>query len=225
MDARRIAVDGWVRTWIKRDHLEAESTPAATTWTGYRHLSPLERTELFLQTYIDVYREMHARYIDATVGPRKQPADSVLAKNDLLALRCLWKARAMADGLGLPYDMYLRAVIERKLDNGKWTHAGRPNQVFSGLDLARARGLLESAEIPVGEVVASKLPSCYGYPHVSDGSPCTTCTVRLACEAHIVDTLARLQAETGTDDPQLQRKRAQDAARARDYRKRAKIAG
>lgn len=217
-DARRTAVDGWVRTWITPDHLQAEPTAAVTAWAGYEHLSPVERTELFNQTYIDVYRELHGRYIDAAAGPRKQPVKAQLAANGLQVLRCLWKARALADALGLPYDMFLRAIMERKLVNGKWTHAGRPNQLFDDLDLACARGLPASSEIPEVVPSATGRPSCFGYPVTGKHVPCATCSAQTDCETHVARVRGHLQATTGTDDPQSKREREKANARAKKYR-------
>lgn len=218
VDARRTAVDGWVRTWIAPDHLEAEPAAAATAWAGYRHLSPVERTELFNQTYIDVYRELYGRYIDAAAGLRKQPVKTQLAANGLQVIRCLWKARALADALGLPYDMFLRAIMGRKLDNAKWTHAGRPNQLFDDLDLACARGLVASSGIPEAVPVTRERPGCFGYPAPGKHVPCVTCAVRNDCEAQVGRVHEHLRSTTGTNDPELQRKRQQDNARAKKYR-------
>jgi hypothetical protein len=217
-DERRAAIDGWVRSWIKPDALEAEPDAAATAWVGYRHLSPLERTERFNQAYIDVYREMYTQHIDAVVGPHKKPVKEQYARNGLQTMRCLWKVRAIADALGLPYDMFLRAVIGRKVRNGKWTHAGLPNQLFMDLDLACARGATESETIPQVEPVSTDRPGCFGYPYEGNRSRCITCPVQIECSDQVARTTERMRLVTGCDDPLLQRKRKQDAARAKTYR-------
>jgi hypothetical protein len=221
-DERRAAIDGWVRSWIRPDALEAEPAAAATAWAGYQHLSPLERTELFNQSYIDVYREMYTQHIDAEVGPHKKPVKEQYARNGLQTLRCLWKVRAIADALGLPYDMFLRAVIGRKVRNGKWTHAGLPNQLFMDIDLACARGATQSETVPQVEPAGTHRPGCFGYPYEGNRSLCVTCPVRRQCGEHVARTTERMRLVTGCDDPQLQRKRKHDAARAKTYRAKEK---
>lgn len=217
-DKRRVAIDGWVRTWITAEALQAEPVLATTAWAGYQHLSPLERTELFHRAYIGVYREMHTRHIDSEAGPRKRPAQERFGRNGLQVIRCLWKARALADALGLPYDMFLRAVIEGKVRNGKWTHAARPNQLFMDLDLARARGLTESEAIPDAELVTTDRPGCFGYPNEGNRSRCVACPQRTECKGHVERTTEHIRMTTGSDDPKLQRKRKQDAKRSKRYR-------
>lgn len=219
---RRTAVDGWVRSWISRELLEAEPTASAAAWPGYRHLSPLERTELFTQAYIEVYRQLHSRYIDADEGPKKQPVAAAYARNGVQTMRALWKARALADALGLPYDLYLGAVMERKLANGKWKRPPRPTQVYSDLDLARARAERPPALARDDLPALPEHPSCFGFPHGSEDSPCRLCAVGSACRDQKQQTLLRLRSEMGTDDPELKRRQSQSAARSRNYRERKK---
>jgi len=145
---RRIMTDCLVRTWIDHETLIAEPDLQDLMWVQYRYLPPLERTELFAQEYIAAYRRAYARWCgSADDAAKKQPCIDELVRNDLGEMNCLWKARATADTLGVPYDMYLDAVMAGKLDNGKWIEPPLPNQLYARVDPARLRDRPTSSEI------------------------------------------------------------------------------
>jgi len=147
-EQKRLRVDSLVRTWIDNDTLLVEPDLRDLMWVQYRYMSPLERTELFTQEYIAAYRRAHARYCgDADTAAKKQPVDEVFVRNDMGDMNCLWYARATADALGVPYDMYLDAVMDGKLRNGKWIEPPLPNQLYARVDPARLRDRPTPAEI------------------------------------------------------------------------------
>ena len=147
-DQRGLTVDCLVRTWIDHETLLAEPGLQDLMWVEYRYMTPLERTELFTQKYIDAYRRAYAHWCgSADEAARKKPCELQFARNDIGDMNCLWTARAHADALGVPYDMYLDAVMEGKLDNGKWIEPPLPNQLYAKIDPARLRDRPTAEEI------------------------------------------------------------------------------
>ena len=137
---RRVGEDCMVRTWIDGEWLVAESELQDLMWVQYRYETPLERTERFTLLYIAAYRRAYAKHFDAAMAARKQPADPIYVRNSPGDMNALWKARINADIQGVPYEIYLDAVMEGKLGNLKWTNPPMPNQLYGRHDPARMRG-------------------------------------------------------------------------------------
>lgn len=145
---RRTMTDCLVRTWIDRELLVVEPDLQDLMWVQYRYMTPLERTDVFTREYIAAYRRAYARYCgDADAAAKKRPAESEFVRNDIGDMNCLWKARAIADILGVPYDMYLDTVMDGKLGNGKWIEPPLPNQLYAAVDPARLRDRPTATEV------------------------------------------------------------------------------
>ncbi|BCT91143.1 hypothetical protein LYSHEL_01670 [Lysobacter helvus] len=136
-----------IRTWIERVDLELEPVVQETAWVQYRYMSPLDRTELFTQAYRAVYVEMIATHFPDDDPSKKNPIEAEFARNSFADMKCLWNARQMADMLGVPYDLYLRKVMEGLLVNGKWKRPPRPNQLIDDQTGPRLRGALDRDEL------------------------------------------------------------------------------
>lgn len=126
----------FARTWINADLLAAEPELESLAWVENRCLSPLERTELFTRAYASKYRRAMYR-AEKSVGT---PICENFAMNSPAEMNSLWRARAEADRLGLPYELYLDVVIDGCLKSDKWRRPPRPNQLYGKLAGPRLRG-------------------------------------------------------------------------------------
>ena len=127
------AVNALIRTWIERKVLQQEPSLQEMAWVEYRYMEPLERTELFTRLYFEVYVEVTRKHFPKQDADKKQPVDHDYVRNDLGVMNALWAARAAADALGVPYDVYLRRVMEQAVISAKWDQQPRPNQLYGKL--------------------------------------------------------------------------------------------
>jgi hypothetical protein len=113
--------------------LQQESSLQEMAWVEYRYMDPLERTELFTRLYFEVYVEVTRKHFPAQDADKKRPVDVEYVRNDSGVMNALWNARAAADALGVPYDVYLRRVMEQAVASAKWDQPPRPNQLYGKL--------------------------------------------------------------------------------------------
>lgn len=136
----------FVRTWIDADLLAAEPSLVEMAWVENRYLSPLKRTELFAEAYVaKVHRALWRRR--GPIAAKSQPLEREFALNSPAVMNALWRARAEADLLGVPYELYLDVVIDGHLTNDKWQRPPRPNQLYGKLAGPRLRGRLTGQEL------------------------------------------------------------------------------
>jgi hypothetical protein len=135
----------FVRTWIDAALLAAEPELELLAWVENRLLTPLERTEVFAHDYATKYR----RALVKARRPVGMPIADSFAMNTPAEMNALWRARAEADRLGMPYDLYLDVVIDGHLEADKWRRPPRPNQLYGKLDGPRLRGRPTSEEASV----------------------------------------------------------------------------
>jgi hypothetical protein len=87
----------------------------------------------FAKVFVEGYRVAWARHEDITEAQFKQalPANGpmIFATHPVTAL-ALWKARQLADRLGVPYDFFTRHAVELPLQ-GRSRHIFQPNQLYS----------------------------------------------------------------------------------------------
>lgn len=119
------------RAHLPEDVLLVDADICDTAWLAYRYMSAYERTELFTIEYEKLYRKMHEMYIDTVEAANKQPAHLQLEMNDVAEMTSLWKARQIADSLGMPYSVYLRAAMNTAVQERKHRQVQRPNQLTS----------------------------------------------------------------------------------------------
>jgi hypothetical protein len=136
-----------IRTWIDHRLLADEPALQQLAWVQYGFESPLQRTERFAAAYLVAYRTAFVTHFPDLGPDKRQPIDPVLALNDLGVINALWKARALADKVGMPYDLFLDVVISGHLVNDKWTRPPRPNQLYGKLAEPRLRDKLTPDEV------------------------------------------------------------------------------
>lgn len=135
-----------VRTWIDGKLLQQEPSVQQMAWVQYRYMTPLERTELFTKTYFNEYVSLIKKHFPDADASKKQPVDVEFVGNEAGVMSSLWSARLAADALGMPYDLYLRTVMEEHIVKDRWKRPPRPNQLYGKLDAPRVRGLLSDDE-------------------------------------------------------------------------------
>jgi hypothetical protein len=121
--------DAWLATTIiPHELLRAELDLAVSKWPNYRFMTPLRATRLFKEAYVAEYRRYHARNIDY----REAEALKIGHKLDLAHHSTqntqLWRARQIADGLGMPYGAYLEFAFAFA-EGRRRKYAPQPNQL------------------------------------------------------------------------------------------------
>ncbi|MBD9479862.1 hypothetical protein [Pseudoxanthomonas sp. PXM02] len=127
---RQLADAMFQRTYINKDLLAKEPSVQQTVWPEYGYMTPLERTHRFGQEYIAAYRRQWA-LTDPHQARKAKPLYPNLGGNDIGDMNCLWKARQAADERGIPYDLFLDALMARKVGTKQELHLPRPNQLLS----------------------------------------------------------------------------------------------
>lgn len=139
------------RTYIDKELLQEEPRVQSSTWPEYGYMTPLARTRRFTHEYIAAYKRQWAS-IDPEIARKKKPVEGNFGRNSVAVMNSLWKARQKADELGMPYDVFLDAIMARKLGSKTELHLPRPNQLLSDKSFnARLRGL------PTREQVTERL--------------------------------------------------------------------
>jgi len=147
----RAYATGKIRSQVRED--EPALTPLR--WPGNGYLSAVEATRAFARAYLTVYREFWDRRPINRKNPGKHQAplrEHNLFENDLRVLTGLWRARQAADGMGLPYEIYLHAAFEF-LTARKYKRLPQPSQLYSDIvleQMAHVRGAIQLDDlIPV----------------------------------------------------------------------------
>lgn len=140
-DERRRTDSMFQRTYIDEKLLREEPRVQASLWPEYGYMTPLERTRQFTHQYIAAYKRQWAVH-DPQGARKKKPAEGNFGRNSVAVMNSLWKARQKADELGMPYDVFLDAVVARRLGKKGAVYHPRPNQLLSDKAFkARLRGL------------------------------------------------------------------------------------
>ena len=99
-------------------------------WYDYRRLHPMVATYYFVSCYSEAYRQAMVKAFDCERGQyRKGVKGDFLDKKERLSF---WRLRQMADGMGMPYPVFLRACMSHYLDDTGWLHVPRPSHLGSG---------------------------------------------------------------------------------------------
>lgn len=113
---------------IPRDIRAREAELMARKWPAYRFLSPLETTRLFHAEYVNAYKAYYRNYIDRDAGDAIRIGTKLLLYQQNAPLTQVWKARQLADDLGLPYPDYMEFVFGFAAERRR-QHAPQPNQL------------------------------------------------------------------------------------------------
>lgn len=108
--------DAIALTRFSKALFDGESELQQKCFFDYRHMHPTKRTYLFASIYMKRYKELYERFIDMEsdhiygLSRPNDPLDNEPPRNKKAKLRtptCLWKARQVCDGIGMPYSFYI----------------------------------------------------------------------------------------------------------------------
>lgn len=144
---RDLSESALTRVWYDAKMLAHEPSLQDLMWIEYRYMGPLARNERFAQAYIGAYRRAYARHFDPLDVEKKRPIPAKMAMCSPDEISALAHARATADALGVPYDLYCDTIMEGHLAGDKWQQPPRPNQMFQKLTGPRLRDRPSHLEI------------------------------------------------------------------------------
>ena len=113
---------------IPRPVLKREAALMLSKWPAYRFLSPYEATKLFHAEYVEAYKIYYTTNIDYQEGQRIRIGSKLRFLMPNAHLTQVWKARQLADELGMPYPDYLEFVFAFAADRQR-ERAPQPNQL------------------------------------------------------------------------------------------------
>ncbi|TXN07930.1 hypothetical protein FV222_01445 [Methylobacterium sp. WL103] len=114
--------------------VEPERWLMGSKWFDYRWLNPVHATYLFADAYRDVYKRMFKENMDSAKAEyvkgikSADPFDMKQADRDRVGL---WKARQMADGMGMPYDVFIAIAMHWSLRKCKKDYLPRPSHLYN----------------------------------------------------------------------------------------------
>ena len=119
--------------------IKLEAKLMQTKWFDYRQMHPTHLGYLWAFYYRQAYKRFITTYRDSERG---QYVNGIAGK-DVFGLvgrgkqqklctssRAVWKGRQTADKLGIPYDFYIRAIMNHA-ETTSWARPPRPNQLYS----------------------------------------------------------------------------------------------
>ena len=97
-------------------------------WYDYRNLLPAQATQLFAESYIELWRDWYARTRDLDDAPSTTPLlnEHVMKSADG---RAMWRARQAADRIGIKYELFIEFAFNRAFERG-YGYLPRPNQLY-----------------------------------------------------------------------------------------------
>lgn len=116
--------DMFILGHIKKRDYSAEKLLFGTKWFDYRFLSPIQATRAFVDEYAVAAHDVYASTFDAVRADHmtyptsnwlfgKIKLDPKPETKRLLA--GYWKARQVADALGMPYELFARLALQQRL--------------------------------------------------------------------------------------------------------------
>lgn len=130
----------------KKGSLDFELGLFQTKWFDYRMMTPAEATREFIRQYEVVYREVYAAMLDRERSQFVQPmtvekVESGLVEGVAKAKRYLsscWRARQVADAMGIPYKNFIRLTMDARLRNWKRNSLPQPSQLYTDYVVEKA---------------------------------------------------------------------------------------
>lgn len=119
---------------LTREDLRCERAVQNTKWFDYRFIAAVDATRLFADAYLTAFQAKWRKYRDRDEGDRKRPLKPLFT--DRSEFTSLWRARLIADGLGIPYQFFINQAIEATVGR-KCRKFPRPNQLSHKFNLPR----------------------------------------------------------------------------------------
>lgn len=125
--------DIFALTYIDPEVLVVESECYALKWFDYKHLHPAQATQYFGRVFNKVRAEIHGREIDdgearwMTRHAHSFRLDTQSSRN----IKAFWRARQVADLIGMKYEIFCRAAINYLRNQKSWNRMPSPSQLYS----------------------------------------------------------------------------------------------
>lgn len=121
-------------------------------WYDYRNMLPAQATQLFAETYIQVWKNWFAKTRDLEGAASTVPLlnEHVMKSADALAMT---RARQAADQIGCKYGLYIEFAFNRAFERA-WGYLPRPNQLYDEALVGDAKDFwedLKAASLQVSE--------------------------------------------------------------------------
>lgn len=117
------------RVHLAPDVLRDDADVHGEAWPEYGYMTAYERTEQFTRDYAKAYMRIHEKYFDFHVAEGMQPIAVQFEMNDVSEMTSLWKARQVADALGVPYPFFIRVAMDEAVQQRGYRQVPRPNQL------------------------------------------------------------------------------------------------
>jgi hypothetical protein len=138
MDAARIE-----NRFIRKDWIDIERALMTGKWFDYRFMSPVAATYLFAHEFKKAYKLAYRKNIDTTRGEYVRPLPDDLfdikglttdkLKSRKRMISGIWRARQVADAMGVPYDIYLASAFHWTLRYWNQNYLPRPQHLYTDL--------------------------------------------------------------------------------------------
>lgn len=117
---------------IDQDALVQDVDLFDTKWWDYRTMHPTQATLYFHHVFKTIAPTYVSKYVDMDVAKGYEIG---ITRNDLrlsklATIRAFWKARQIADAIGVPYDVYIKVALQHFYDNYRMfatTKSGKQN--------------------------------------------------------------------------------------------------
>lgn len=140
---------------IRNDLLENDRDLFQSKWWDYRFMSPFEATMAFADAFGEAGRRIYAREFDYERAPHVSMMGSAklklgLERNEERARRAFpafWRARQVADVLGMPYPVYTFEILSSRMRAWQRTHLPGPNHLYNEIDVERVAARWEEIKL------------------------------------------------------------------------------
>lgn len=131
--------DVFALTYIDPEVLAVDSQCFDTRWFDYRHLHPANATQYFGRVFNSIRAEIHAREIDEGEAKwmKKHSLTFRLDSQSPRNIKAFWRARQVADLIGMKYEIFCRAAINFLRNQKSWRRMPSPAQLYSN-DVVKA---------------------------------------------------------------------------------------
>jgi hypothetical protein len=119
--------------FVRKDWADFERALSGGKWFDYRFMSPTAATYLFADEFKKAYRSAFAENIDTPSAQFITPLPENLFDAPRSTISGIWRARQVADAMGMPYDIYLSRAYHWTLRYWRRRHLPRPQQLYSNM--------------------------------------------------------------------------------------------
>lgn len=122
---------------VDRSVLDEERALRDSRYIDYRYLTPWQATERFADEYDRLARN-YLKGLGINLARQSSPALAFLPDRTISGM---WRARQVADALGMPYGTFIKSGMEYMLQESGAKRLPRPNQLWGSEQLQRAMEL------------------------------------------------------------------------------------